>query len=235
MMMIFIQSNVNAHTAVVNPRKKAQAEWLEGDDISEKGNPKNTSLEAVLTATTEKDTGDTLTFSGKPKTDDDDIEETLSPKERKQALVKMEHQQRMQEGLDNEEIHKAKVSASWWASVPMLIGPIIGLVSNVFTSPEAEARKRSDVRYQDRDMDEAVEQERKIKGSKLKAALVTSVPQIVGAALYGGASLLLEKSNVKRVSTLAWSAVAIGTACILAPLGYQFGEKPEDPKFNQKL
>lgn len=245
-MMIFIQPNVTAHTAMASPRQKAQPEWLEGDDISEKGKPKNNSLEAVLTATTEKDTGDTVTFSGKPKVEGNEtVQERLSQKEQKQTLAKIERQQQLQEGLDNEEIHKAKVSASWWASIPYL-GILVGPLSNLFVSPEAEAKKRADVRYKDRDIDEAIEQEKKIKGAKLKAAFVTIAPQAIGLATAVILGFVMKnpapskqitsvKEAFSHFNPLSLLPTLIGTTCIVAPLGYQFGEKPEDPEFNQKL
>ena len=167
----------------------------------------------------------------------------LERRKRIKALEATEKQQAKQEQADAEEIHKAKVSASWWASVPLLIGPIIGLVSNVFVSPESEAKKRTDVRLQNRDETEALEQEQKIKGAKLKAAFVTAVPQLLGFATSWAIGLSLPKpdlSDEKAIfsaakNPLRYLGIAIGTMCILVPLGYKFFEKPDDPNFNKGL
>ena len=145
-------------------------------------------------------TGDTVHFSENRKmkkrdkadetiNDDDSIK--LSAKRLEKAKAELKKEMNRQ-ALYNKEIHAGKVAASWWGSLPLLIGPTIGLLSNVFVNPEKKAENRADVKAEYRSKEEGVEQEQKIKASKLKAAFVTALPQLAGVAITVG-TLVLDK------------------------------------------
>jgi hypothetical protein len=141
--------------------------------------------------------------------------------------------------LDKEEIHAAKVKASVWASIPY-IGPFIGIFSNVFVSPESNVANRTDVRLNGRDEDDALKQEKRIKAARIKAALVTAVPQVVGFTLTTIAGFLGKRAveNNKSGSLAGAMMLAgsiIGTTCGLTTLGYWLGEKPASKDFNKTL
>jgi hypothetical protein len=251
-----------------SPRK---AKPVEDDVLADKPTIAD-DTDAVLPKETKKASGDTVHFSKKHKAEDGATDEAaaepiedapsvskLSAKQLAKAELKKE---RVQQELWHEEIHKGKVAASWWGSVPF-IGPAIGLLSNVFANPEKRAEKRDDVKAGYVTKEAGIEQEQKIKAAKLKAAFVTAVPQLVGLAILVGGMLLNENirnTYIKLIKDKDFSfmekiagciaipffgikehfiscgvAIASGTACILAPLGYTLGEKAYNENFNKGL
>ncbi|MCX5921231.1 MAG: hypothetical protein NTW61_07940 [Candidatus Melainabacteria bacterium] len=256
--MIFIQpNNPNASAAFVKPRSTtAEADSVTAADLETPASP----LE-------EKETADTFTLTKKPQetetdntispqreektadnvTDNKKAVKTDSPhsskktKEHKKALAKALKDAEKQERLDNQEIHDAKIKTAWWTCFPV-IGPLLGVLPNLFSSPEANASKRLDVTIKDRPEDEAIEHEKKIKGAKLKAAFLVSIPHIIGDVLFVLATINSIKNPEKYVENLTknmplemakfWGATVVTLAMAL---GYQFFEKTDDPNFNKGL
>ena len=129
-----------------------------------------------------------------------------------------------------------------------LIGPVIGLLVTLLSSPEKRAENRADVKASFRTKQSGIEQEQKIKGAKLKATLLTAIPQlpILGLVsykiqarnllsllmihpLYALAFFRLVPNVVDVILTspraLSIAMISIGS-CILPPLGYTLLEQP---------
>ena len=254
------------HTTNLGFQSPRNVKPVEDEVIEE--NQTNAGDTDVVTAK-ETTTGDTVQFSKKhqmktakaDETKDGDDSMNLSAKqlEKAKAELKTELKKDVDRQLfDNEEIHKAKVVTSWWSSIP-LAGPAIGLFSNIFINPEKNAENRADVKAEYRTKAEGIEQEQKVKDAKLKAALVTAVPQLVGAGIIlldgGIRDFMIEriKDNqitfLDKLSTPFWgifslaihnrlaflASILAGTSCILAPLGYTLFEKPDKENFNKRL
>jgi hypothetical protein len=178
---------------------------------------------------------------------------------------KRETEQKMQKVMNNEEIHKAKVTALWWGAIPF-IGAMVGLLNTALTNPEKKAENRADVKANFRTKQSGIEQEQKIKGVKLKATLVTAFPQLLGLGIAGIAALLdkeirecLFSKNMGVFQKLSglylgfvdiksfqeglfqknpfafWASVLVGATSILAPLGYTLFEKSHSEDFNKGL
>jgi hypothetical protein len=248
--MIFIQpNNPNTSAAFVKPRSAtAEADPVTASD-----------LETPTSPLAEKETADTFTFTKKPQeTETDNIispqreEENsdsvtsrkkpekskasaLERRKRMKALEAAENKEAKQEQADAEEIHKAKVSSAWKSIIPVIgIFPLLGAV---FSSPQQLAKDRGDVKFKDRDIDEATEQEKKLKASKIKASLLTQIPQWIGTVigLVGMVSLLKNKTQDFKLGVANFLPYLCYIPAIAVPLGYKFGEKPDDPNFNKGL
>jgi hypothetical protein len=243
--MILIQPNTHKPLPSIMPRSSTtMAETTEASNLTETGIP----IESANTATTaldDNETTDTFTSSEKSQ-ESTPAHPSKKTQHRKKALVKAMKDAEKQERLDNQEIHDAKVKTAWWTFVPF-IGPLLGVLPNLASSPESLARKRLDVTVKDRPEDEAIEQEKKIKGAKLKAAFITSIPHIIGdivlavslASIFKkGAGNSEERmatyiKNQSLVSKVFNWVPSLGLLAI--PLGYQLFEKPDDPNFNKAL
>ncbi|MCS6266702.1 MAG: hypothetical protein H2174_03955 [Vampirovibrio sp.] len=100
------------------------------------------------------------------------------PQQDKFALIKRKHLQEQQKIklADAEELHTAKVRASWWACIPFLsalVGiPFIPTLFYAVRSPQEQAAKREDERRGYRSLAEASEQEQAIKSAQVKATLL---------------------------------------------------------------
>ena len=157
---------------------------------------------------------------------------------------------------DATELHEVKVSTALMTAIPVL-GPIIGSISTFLSNPETLAEKRLDVKTGERSVEEGIDQEAKVKKAKLKALLVTSIPQVASLGVIIAHQLvvenLLKEANVKlsdakavtdflaksidprvqRSHALLGLGIVLGASSFLAPIGYLFLEKPEDANFNK--
>lgn len=184
--------------------------------------------------------GDTVSFSNKSASKiSKKIDKLQEAQDNADELQELKEQQQLLQQLDKEEIHAAKVKASVWASIPY-IGPFIGIFSNVFVSPESNVANRTDVRLNGRDEDDALKQEKRIKAARIKAALVTAVPQVVGFTLTTIAGFLAKHAEENATGSTLGNKIGLagliaGTACGLTTLGYWLGEKPASKDFNKTL
>jgi len=221
--MTNLSSAFSAHPPT--PRKSSPLEELDDDDFATANDDNN---------------GDTVEFSNKSASKiSKKIDKLQEAQDNADELQELKEQQQLLQQLDKEEIHAAKVKASFWGSIPY-IGPFIGIFSNVFVSPESNVANRTDVRLNGRDEDDALKQEKRIKAAKIKAALVTAVPQVIGFTLttIGGFMTKHAEENKKSTSlakALMLAGTIIGTTCGLTTLGYWLGEKPASKDFNKTL
>jgi len=154
------------------------------------------------------------------------------------------------------EVHETKVSTALMTAIPVL-GPIIASISTFLSNPETLAEKRLDVKTGERSVEESIDQEAKVKKAKIKALLVTSVPQVASLGVIIAHQLVVENllkeakvklsdakavtdflakaidPRVQRSHALLGLGILLGASSFLAPIGYLFLEKPEDAHFNK--
>ena len=172
----------------------------------------------------------------------------LERRKRMKALKEEEERQSKQEKRDAKELHEAKISSAWWGALPII--NVWAFVGNLFASPSAKAAKRLDVLSGKRDIEEAEEQEKQLKTAKLKsqfAPLLIIIPLDIISWMYANSKNTkidttgLSDNEVLRklfqgggLKNIGLDLRIFALAC-LAPLGYQFFEKTDDPNFNKGL
>jgi hypothetical protein len=189
-------------------------------------------------------------------TDDDDYLLEAAEYPKRNLPQKTEAEIKAQRLKEATEVHEAKVSTALMTAIPVL-GPIIAGISTFLSNPETLAEKRLDVKTGERSVEEGIDQEAKVKKAKLKALLVTSIPQVASLGIIIAHQLVVENllkeakvklsdakavtdflakaidSRVQRSHALLGLGILLGASSFLAPLGYLFLEKPEDANFNK--